>query len=73
MCMSGHANTGGFNHVKHTYVHNLHKQRAYAYSKYKRIRLLQDIKRAAGVLWDGRGVGLFWFTLSFSATRQIVL
>lgn len=30
-CMGGQANSGGFYHVKHTYIHNLHKQKAYAY------------------------------------------
>lgn len=28
---AGQVNTGGFSHVKHTYVPNLHKQKAYAY------------------------------------------
>lgn len=72
MDMGAQANTGGFNHVKHAYVHNLHKE-AYAYKLNSPSTRELEYDRISKELLESCGMRECLFGLSFSAARQIFL
>lgn len=65
-------NTSGFNHVKHTYVHNLRKQ-AYAYKLNSPSTTELEYDRILKELLESCGMREGLFGLYFSAARQIFL
>lgn len=72
MHMGIQTNTSGFNHIKHTYIHNLHKQ-AYAYKMNSPSTTELEYDRILRELLESCGMRECLFGLSFSAARQIFL